>query len=88
MINFNYTINKDLKINKKIADDLKSIVNGIIKIIGDYVISIYLVGGFGRGEGSVYIDNENIKIVNDYDLLIVVKQYSHVKKKYIKSAKS
>ena len=40
------------------------------------VLSIFLVGGFGRGEGSVRLEKEQKKIIpiNDYDLYLIAEK--------------
>jgi predicted nucleotidyltransferase len=35
-------------------------------------VSIYLIGSFGREEGSFYLSNGNLSPLRDYDVLIVV----------------
>lgn len=72
-MNFNFTINPDLHVNKKILSDIFVIRDGILRILNSKVLSIYLVGGFGRGEGGVIFENKTIKLINDYDFLIVTK---------------
>ena len=62
-----YSLYKDPIINKKISSDLEYIINSILKSI-DGVVSIILTG-FGRGEGSVIIKDQNVNVLNDCDLL-------------------
>jgi predicted nucleotidyltransferase len=38
-------------------------------------VSIYLIGSFGREEGSFYLSNGNLSPLRDYDVLIVVDKY-------------
>jgi hypothetical protein len=49
------------------------IVNEILKYIRP--VSIYLIGSFGRMEGSLYVSHGNINPVRDYDVLIIVDKY-------------
>jgi hypothetical protein len=65
-----YTIYNDAKIDEAVNKDLNFIVRYIISKIA--VRNIILGGGFGRGEGSVIIDGENIYPVNDYDFFLIV----------------
>jgi len=78
----NFTVLNDTRVNQKILSDLEIIKNGVISILDKFVISIYLVGGFGRAEGGVIIQNNKISIVNDYDLMVVVNNFRYVKKEY------
>jgi len=65
-----YTIQDNEEIIKKIHYDLSYIVNQVKNNFKN-IQSIILVGGFGRGEGSVLIENGKPKPLNDYDLLII-----------------
>jgi len=38
-------------------------------------VSIYLIGSFGREEGSFYMSSRNLNPLRDYDVLIVVDKY-------------
>ena len=62
---------------------LNSDIEKIIKISltnlnKDNIISIYLYGGYGRGEGSWVIEEINelreVKPYNDYDIALIVKK--------------
>ena len=72
MSNFDFTIQKKNNYNLKIKEDL-TIINNII--LGDIydVISLVLVGGFGRGEGSMLSYNNQIIPINDYDIVVISK---------------
>jgi hypothetical protein len=49
----------------------------VFVLLGRHVQAILLTGGFGRGEGSVVLSPDGVKIVNDYDIAIVLKASSH-----------
>lgn len=68
-----YTIDKDPKIDAKIEKDQVFINTKVLGLLGDHIHSILLCGGFGRGEGTVYVKNDQINIVNDYDITILLK---------------
>jgi len=65
-----YTVREDEAVDKVIAKDLEFIVNRVREALP--VRAIILGGGFGRGEGSVLIDNAGIRAVNDYDVFLVI----------------
>jgi len=67
-----YTQIKDERIDKKIEQELKIICEEICTIIKP--ISIILFGGFGRGEGSARIRDNEVILSKDYDTLLVVKK--------------
>ena len=82
-----YTIDKNPRINAKIAQDQEYINSKVLGLLGDHVHSILLCGGFGRGEGSVEVRRDEVHIVNDYDITIVLKQrnafsYARLYRKY------
>lgn len=58
------------RINEIITLNLRIACKQIIKII-PRVISIYLTRSFSRGEGSVLIHNNDVKILSDLDLLVI-----------------
>lgn len=65
-----YTVYDDQRVDEAVADDLKLIVESVTATLP--VRSIILGGGFGRSEGSILIDGNNIHPVNDYDLFLIV----------------
>lgn len=82
-----YTIDKNPRVDAKIAQDQEYINSKVLGILGNHIHSILLCGGFGRGEGSVELRHDEIHIVNDYDITIVVKErnlfnYARIYKKY------
>lgn len=82
-----YTIDNNPEIEAKIENDQKYINSQILRLLNSHVHSILLCGGFGRGEGTVYVREGKIHIVNDYDITIVLKErnpfkYVRLLKKY------
>jgi hypothetical protein len=69
-----YTILDDFKADEIIEVELNFIKNEILKACGHNVLSIYLVGGFGRGEGGVILENGKYRPINDYDIIVLVKK--------------
>jgi len=67
------TIDKDKKVYKKIWTDVEYISSKVRNLLGKHIHSILLCGGFGRGEGSVVVQNGIIHVVNDYDFVIALK---------------
>jgi len=58
------------KFKNSFEHHMKIIVNEILRELNP--IAIYLVGSFGRNEGSLYKQDHHIKPLRDYDILIVV----------------
>jgi len=64
------TLHNQDDIDRDIRQDLDHIINGIASGNFEYS-SIYLIGAFGRGEGTVQFDGKRWRAVNDYDLLVI-----------------
>src|SRR3989344_9687553 len=65
---------------KSVDEKIQIQLNEICKVIVKYVnpISIILIGGFGRGEGSVIFKNREFIPINDYDIYAITsKKYSN-----------
>lgn len=71
-INNYFTASKNQIIEKKIKEDIQFIINKSLNLLGkENINSILLGGGFGRGEGTAYIKDGGVIVVNDYDFIIV-----------------
>ncbi len=68
-----YTVHNDPHINAFIQGQLDTIVREIHDLLGPHLDAVLLCGGFGRGEGGVDLSSGNIRVVNDYDLTILLK---------------
>ena len=71
-MNFNFSIQNRKDFNSKVLSDLNLIKNIILKS-NQKINNIILVGGFGRGEGSILDIDNKIYPINDYDLVIISK---------------
>jgi hypothetical protein len=70
-MHFNFTIHRDNRINARVERDLALIRDALLERFHN-ITALILVGGFGRGEGSVLVDAAgNISPINDYDVLVV-----------------
>jgi len=70
------TLDIEKKANKMLTRHTEIIVNTIKKRINP--IAIYLTGSFGRGEGAVFLNDDKILPLRDYDVLIItLKPISH-----------
>jgi len=68
----NYTPYVENRVNKKIRKDLEIVCEEILKITRP--ISIILFGGYGRGEGSILLTDNQVVVLKDYDILLVVRR--------------
>ena len=67
-----YTKHNEQWIDDKIRQDMDTICDEILRSAKP--ICILLIGSFGRGEGSVFVDNTDVQPLKDYDILTVVEE--------------
>ena len=72
-----FTIHDSQDIYHRISSDLDLITQIILNKFTN-IESIVLAGGFGRGEGSVLIVDNDIHPINDYDIYIITKDNSEI----------
>ena len=72
-LDHNFTVYNENEINLKIKSDLEKTR---IKLLREFsgIEALILVGGFGRGEGSVLREANEIEPINDYDIVMVSRQ--------------
>ena len=75
--NTKFTIHDSQDIYHRISSDLDLITQIILNEFTN-IESIVLAGGFGRGEGSVLIVDNDIQPINDYDIYIITKDNSEI----------
>lgn len=63
---------RERAIDERIESDLTAITKRVLDYLGESrVTAILLVGGFGRGEGSVSRREGHVRVINDYDMIVV-----------------
>ena len=67
-----YTIHEDPAVDARVQSDLDRI-SAHIQARYPNTIALVLVGGFGRGEGGVLIEGDEIRPLNDYDFVLVTR---------------
>lgn len=66
-----FTVSAFPSIEARIASDLTLLRESIFETVGrSHIRMLALGGGFGRGEGTAFIENNQPHIVNDYDIKI------------------
>ncbi len=68
-INNRFTQHRDHRVEQLVQDHLDIIVNAVIRHISPR--AIILAGSFGRGEGCATIENNQVRILSDYEIGIV-----------------
>ena len=81
-----FTIYENPDVDRKIQTELDIIIEEILLSIRP--TTILLAGSFGRGEGSVLIQDNHIIPVMDYDLLIIAEKNSLLTEEELKDLKS
>jgi UTP:GlnB (protein PII) uridylyltransferase len=66
-----FTVYDDQWVDEQIQAQLDVIVQNITAAVRDREISIVLSGGFGRGEGSVIISENQVTPLKDYDIWVL-----------------
>ncbi len=73
-----YAINGSETFNRELDETLQSLAADVADALGETLVALILGGGYGRGEGAVYLDFEGPKPYNDLDLFLVVKDSRRV----------
>jgi hypothetical protein len=75
-----YTVLEDPNADKAVQEILDLVVKRILETVGGRrVKAIVLVGGFGRGEGGVYLDGDSYRLVNDVDMMVFLNGYTGIR---------
>lgn len=65
-----------IEIDKLIDNYFKIIIKEVKKEIKEHnLISLILIGGFARGEGSICLNKNKIELLNDFDIFIITKYH-------------
>lgn len=67
-----YTVLEDPRVDEFIDEYLQRVVEALVDNMPG-IRSIILTGSFGKGEGSVLLDNQGVKPLRDFDLVVIFK---------------
>lgn len=76
-----YTLNGSTAIENKIHQQMKLVADTVADAMGNNLISLLLIGSYGRGEGAVDISAGQETIFNDLDFFAVVQSWTMWDKK-------
>jgi hypothetical protein len=65
-----FSVHADPDIDRVVAAHVSRVGEEVCRVVGD-IRALFLVGGFARGEGSVIVDRDGPRPLNDYDFVIV-----------------
>jgi len=68
-----YTIIDDAGLDKNIDKDIAICKEGALRLFGNRLISLVLIGGYGQGEGGLARSGGSFLPKNNYDFLVVLK---------------
>lgn len=68
-----FTARNDPHVEQQLRAELSRMAALVDAALGPRLQALLLTGGFGRGEGSVMKTEQGIRVVNDYDFVLVVK---------------
>ena len=73
-----YTLDGPDTFEQRLDEQLCHLAHDVSLSIGSNLVALILGGGYGRGEGAIWVDNEGAKPYNDLDLFLIVKEPSQV----------
>jgi hypothetical protein len=65
-----FTAHNDTSIDDLVASHVARVGEEVSRVLGD-LRALFLVGGFARGEGSVLVEEQGPRPVNDYDFVVI-----------------
>ena len=75
-----YTVYGDSEFDKKIDEHMIQIREAVLEVMPEkYLSALILGGGYGRGEGGVFLENGKMELYNDYDFFVISNDISRSK---------
>jgi len=75
-----YTVYGDSAFDEKIDEDMKQIRKAVLDVMPEeYLSALILGGGYGRGEGGVFLQDGKMELYNDYDFFVISNDISRSK---------
>ncbi len=77
-----FTVDGSQALEDRIVQDLIEIREAVIARVGkDHLSGLVLGGGYGRGEGGVFVVDGEERVYNDYDFFVIVPYSSYSRRK-------
>ncbi len=84
-----FTVDGSQALEDRIAQDLFEIREAVLARVGEGDLSgLILGGGYGRGEGGVFLVDSQERVYNDYDFFVIVPYSSRSRRKALMEALS
>lgn len=81
-----FTVDGTSTLEKRIAEDMTRIREAVLEAVGtENITALVLGGGYGRGEGGIYVVNDEERVYNDYDFFVVVPFKSRRRRNWVSS---
>lgn len=72
-----YTVYGDEALDRRIESDMALVAEAALRAVPPaHVAAVVLGGGYGRGEGGVFLEDGGQKLFNDYDMFLITKGLS------------
>ncbi len=79
-----FTVDGSEALESRIARDLDGVREAALSAVGaENLSALILGGGYGRGEGGVYVVDGEERVYNDYDFFVVVPYSSRKRRKWL-----
>jgi len=77
---YKYTVYGDEKFDDMIDKYMLEIKEAVLEVMPEeYLSALILGGGYGRGEGGVFIENNQMELYNDFDFFVISNNISRAK---------
>lgn len=77
-----FTVDESAALEDRIGEDMARIKTAVLDTVGeDSLSALILGGGYGRGEGGIYVVDGEERVYNDYDFFVVVPYTSRSRRK-------
>lgn len=81
-----YTLIEDSDLEERIQEDIDVCVSLLREVYGRRIVSIVLIGGYGRGEGGISVVEVGYWPKNNYDFLVVLRSLGPVDRGWVLDA--
>lgn len=81
-----FTVDGSDALESQINHDMDVVRKAVVAAVGNEITGLALGGGYGRGEGGVYVVDGQERVYNDYDFFVVVPYTSRGRRRQVSRA--